>query len=95
MAGQAVEIQRGGGLVGVGSHGELQGLGYHWELQMLAMGGMKPAEILRAATLDGARIIGIEQDLGSLEVGKLADLVVLRANPLAAIGNANTIAYVM
>lgn len=95
MGQQAAMIQRGGGLVGVGSHGELQGLGYHWEMQMLEMGGMRPAEILRAATLDGARIIGVEQDLGSLEPGKLADLVVLGANPLQAIGNASSIVYVM
>jgi Tol biopolymer transport system component len=95
MAEQAAKIQRAGGLVGVGSHGEMQGLGYHWELQMLEMGGMRPAEILQAATRDGARIIGVEQDLGSLEAGKLADLVVLRANPLQAIANAKAIAYVM
>lgn len=95
MAEQAAKLQRAGGLVGVGSHGELQGLGYHWELRMLEMGGMKPAEILQAATRDGARIIGVEQDLGTLEVGKLADLVVLRSNPLLAIDNANDIAYVM
>ncbi|MBL8265796.1 amidohydrolase family protein, partial [Steroidobacter sp.] len=95
MAEQAAKMQRAGGLVGVGSHGELQGLGYHWELQMMEMGGMRPAEILQAATRDGARIIGVEQDLGSLEVGKLADLVVLRSNPLQAIGNARAIVYVM
>ncbi|MBL8266257.1 amidohydrolase family protein [Steroidobacter sp.] len=95
MAAQAAKIQRAGGLVGVGSHGELQGLGYHWELEMMARGGMQPNEILRAATIDGAKIIGIEQDLGSLEAGKLADLVVLRANPLQTIGNAKEIAYVM
>ncbi|WP_129779799.1 amidohydrolase family protein [Peristeroidobacter soli] len=95
MAAQAAKIQRAGGLVGVGHHGEVQGLGYHWELQMMAMGGMQPAEILRAATRDGARIIGVEQDLGSLEKGKLADLVVLGANPLDNIANANSIEYVM
>lgn len=95
MAAQAAKLQRAGGLVGVGSHGELQGLGYHWELRMMEMGGMTPVEILQAATRDGARIIGVEQDLGTLEVGKLADLVVLRSNPLQAIANANDIAYVM
>ncbi|MFC4307793.1 amidohydrolase family protein [Steroidobacter flavus] len=95
MAEQAAKIQRAGGLVGIGSHGEVQGLGYHWELQMMEMGGMQPAEILRAATRDGARIIGVEQDLGSLEKGKLGDLVVLEANPLQGIANANAIKYVM
>ena len=61
----------------------------------LAMGGMKPVEILRAATIDGAKIIGVAQDLGSIEPGKLADLVVLDANPLDDIKNTNTITHVM
>jgi imidazolonepropionase-like amidohydrolase len=61
----------------------------------LAMGGMTPREVLQAATIDGARIIGFDQDLGSLEVGKLADLVVLEKNPLDDIRNTNTIRYVM
>jgi Tol biopolymer transport system component len=94
-AAQAAKIQRAGGLVGVGGHGELQGLGYHWEMWAYGMGGMTPLEILRAATIDGAEIIGFHQDLGSIEVGKLADLVVLDADPLADIYNTGTISYVM
>lgn len=94
-AADAAKIQRAGGLVGIGGHGELEGLGTHWEMWSLAMGGMTPVEVLRAATIDGARIIGIDQDLGSLEVGKLADLVVLDGNPLEDIRNTNTIRYVM
>lgn len=95
MGAQAASIQRAGGLVGVGSHGEVQGLGYHWEMRMMEMAGMRPQEVLKAATLDGARILGVEQDLGSLEVGKLADLLVLRADPRETIENASQIAYVM
>ena len=94
-AADAAKIQRAGGLVGVGGHGQLQGLGYHWEMWALAMGGMTAREVLQAATIDGARIIGIEQDLGSLEAGKLADLVVLDANPLDDIHNTNTVHWVM
>jgi predicted amidohydrolase len=86
-AADAAKIQRAGGLVGVGGHGELQGLGYHWEMWGLAMGGMAPVEVLRAATIDGAHIIGVAQDLGSIEVGKLADLVILDASPLENIRN--------
>ena len=91
----AARIQRAGGLVGVGGHGQLQGLGYHWEMWALAMGGMTPREVLQAATIDGAKIIGFDQDLGTLEPGKLADLVVLDKNPLDDIRNTNTIRYVM
>ena len=84
---QAAKIQRAGGLVGIGAHGELQGLGYHWEMWAFEMGGMTPVEVLRAATIDGARIIGVDQDLGSIEVGKLADMIILDANPLENIRN--------
>lgn len=91
----AAQIQRAGGLVGVGGHAELQGLGYHWEMWAYAMGGMSPAEILRAATIDAARIVGISGDLGSLETGKLADLMVLDKSPLDDIRNTTTIHRVM
>jgi len=94
-AAQAVKIARAGGRIGIGSHGQLQGLGYHWELWALASGGMTPMEVLRAATLHGAEIVGYDQDLGSLEPGKLADLVILAKNPLDDIHNTNTIRYVM
>jgi Tol biopolymer transport system component len=95
LAAQAAKIQRAGGLVGVGGHGEVQGLAYHWEMWAMASGGMTPREVLQAATIDGARIIGVERDLGSIEEGKLADLVVLDADPLEDIHNTNTVAYVL
>jgi len=91
----AARLQRAGGLIGVGGHGEMQGLGVHWEMWIMAMGGMTNPEVLRAATIDGARIVGIDQDLGSIEEGKLADLVILQENPLEDIRNTNTIRYVM
>ncbi len=94
-AAQAAKILRAGGRVGIGSHGQLQGLGYHWEMWSLAEGGLTPMETLRAATLYGAEIIGLAQDLGSLEPGKLADLVVLDENPLEDIRNTNTVRYVV
>ena len=61
----------------------------------MAAGGMTPMEVLRVGTWDGAHAIGMEQDLGSISVGKLADLVVLDANPLEDIKNTNAIHYVM
>ncbi|GGY44724.1 amidohydrolase family protein [Parvularcula lutaonensis] len=94
-AASVAALQRAGGLVGIGGHGELQGLGYHWEMRAHEMGGMTPAEILRAATIDGAAIIGVEQDLGSIERGKLADLVVLNSDPRKTIDHASDIQYVM
>ncbi|MBM89491.1 MAG: hypothetical protein CMQ41_14055 [Gammaproteobacteria bacterium] len=86
-AAAAAAIQRSGGLVGVGGHAEVQGMSFHWEMWAYAMGGMSTAEILRAATIDAAYIIGSPEDLGSIEIGKLADMVVLNSNPLADIRN--------
>jgi hypothetical protein len=84
-----------GGYAGIGSHGQLQGLGYHWELWMMQSGGMSEHDALRVATILGANGIGLESELGSLEPGKLADLVVLDANPLDDIRNTNSVRWVM
>jgi imidazolonepropionase-like amidohydrolase len=88
-------IVQEGGRVGIGSHGQLQGLGYHWELWSVQSGGMPELDALRAATILGAEAIGLDNDLGSIEVGKLADLVILNSNPLDDIRNSKDIDYVM
>ena len=88
-------IVEAGGVAGVGSHGQLQGLGYHWELWATQSGGLSEHDALRVATALGAEAIGLDGDLGSIEPGKLADLVVLEANPLDGIRNTNRIRYVM
>ena len=79
----------------LGAHGQLQGLGAHWELWMLQQGGMTPMEALRAATIDGARYLGLDGELGSLEKGKLADLIVLDRNPLENIRHSDSVSMVM
>ena len=85
----------GGARIGVGSHGQLQGLGYHWEMWAMASGGIKPYDMLRVATIYGAEAIGLAQDIGSLEVGKLADILVMDADPLTNIRNSNSLRFVM
>lgn len=95
VARAAKDILDAGGKVQLGAHGQLQGLGAHWELWMLQQGGMTPMQALRAATLHGAEYLGMERDLGSVETGKLADLVVLDRNPLENIRNSETVRYVM
>jgi len=81
--------------VNLGAHGQLQGLGAHWELWSLQQGGMTNLEAIRAATINGAEYIGMAKDIGSLEEGKLADLVIMEKNPLVDIQNSNTIQYTM
>lgn len=91
----AAPILQAGGLVGSGGHGQVHGLAVHWELWMLEMTGMTPHEALRAATINVADGMGMVADFGSLEVGKVADLVVLEENPLDDIRNSTAIRWVM
>jgi Tol biopolymer transport system component len=89
------DIVKAGGKVGLGGHGQRQGLGVHWELWAIQSGGMPVHEALKIATIVGADAIGLDNDLGSIEPGKLADLMVLDRNPLEDVRHTTTIRYVM
>ncbi len=95
IADSAIKIQRAGGKVGIGSHGQFQGLGYHWEMWALGSGNAKPMEVLQAATIDGAHMIGHEQEVGSIEAGKFADLVIMNKDPRRDLKNTLDIHRVM
>ena len=84
-----------GVLINTGAHGQLAGLAAHWEMWMLAQGGMSPMEVLRCATMNPATTLGLDNEIGSIEPGKLADLVVLDANPLENIRNTDSVRSVM
>ena len=81
--------------INLGAHGQLQGLGAHWELWMLQQGGMTNLEALRCATINGAVSLGMDEQIGSLKAGKLADLIVLDKNPLEDIRNSEFVKYTM
>ena len=89
------ELSKAGVEVNLGGHGQLQGLGVHWELWMLKAGGMSNHEALKIATINGASYIGMGKEIGSLKVGKLADLIVLDKNPLEDIENSSSVRYTM
>jgi hypothetical protein len=98
----AARVVKAGGHVSLGAHGQLQGLGAHWELWAMAGEGildggsaLSPLDAWRAATRSAAEKLGLLPDLGTVETGKLADLIVLDADPLADIHNSVKIRYVI
>ncbi|OFX01504.1 MAG: amidohydrolase [Alphaproteobacteria bacterium RIFCSPHIGHO2_12_FULL_63_12] len=92
---EAKKLADRGVMVSIGAHGQEEGLGSHWEMWSFVRGGMSPLEALKAATATPATALGYIKDIGTIEKGKLADLVILNANPLDDIGNTDEIDKVM
>ena len=92
---QAKQVSDLGIPVSIGAHGQREGLGAHWDMWMFKLGGMSNMEALRTGTINPARALGLDRDLGSLEPGKLADLVILDANPLENIRNSDKVTMMM
>jgi imidazolonepropionase-like amidohydrolase/Tol biopolymer transport system component len=92
---EARKLAKRGVPVSIGAHGQQAGIGSHWELWSFVRGGMSPMEALQAGTIVPARSLGMAEDIGSLEAGKLADLVVLDADPTVDIRNSEKVAQVM
>jgi hypothetical protein len=95
LAKSAAELIRRGVVASVSAHGQMQGVCSHWDLWMFQQGGLSNHAALRTATINPARALGFDGHVGSLEPGKLADLIVLNSDPLADIRNSQDIALVM
>ncbi len=89
------QLNDAGVSIQLGAHGQREGLAAHWELWMFEQGGMTPMEALRAGTINGARYLGMDGDIGSLAPGKLADLIVIAGNPLENLRSSEAVLYTM
>lgn len=92
---EAKRVADKGVLVSIGAHGQQPGIAAHWEMWSFVRGGMTPMEALRAGTIVPAQSLGMAKDVGSLEAGKLADLLVLDADPSVDIRNSEKVRQVM
>ncbi|WP_405054492.1 amidohydrolase family protein [Thalassotalea fonticola] len=95
VANVAKEMQDMGVLVGIGAHGQREGLAAHWEMWMMAQGGMTPLQALRTATIDPAKHLGLDANIGSLKAGKLADIIVVDGDVTKDIRVSDKVSHVM
>jgi imidazolonepropionase-like amidohydrolase len=88
-------FQQAGGLLIVGTDAAngatLPGWSLHWEMELFVEAGISPMEALQAATRNNARVLQMERDLGTVQAGKYADLVILDDDPLEDIRNTQKI----
>ncbi|WP_100658673.1 amidohydrolase family protein [Alteromonas flava] len=93
IASYAKVLRDNGVGVHIGAHGQREGLAAHWELWIMEQGGFTPWEALRGGTIDGAVHLGMDKDLGSIEVGKLADLAVIEGDVLNDLSRSEYVTY--
>ncbi|MFY8301020.1 amidohydrolase family protein [Pseudoalteromonas sp. SS15] len=89
----AKQLRDKGVTVHIGAHGQREGLGAHWELWSMAQGGFTAWEALRSGTIDGAKYLALDNDIGTIEKGKLADLVIIDGDVLNDIRQSEKVAY--
>lgn len=95
IAEYAKTLRDKGVTVHIGAHGQREGLAAHWEMWIMTQGGFTPWEALRAGTIDGAKHLAMDKDIGSIEVGKLADLVVIDGNVLENLSQSEMVQYTL
>ncbi len=89
------DIHDKGGLISAGTDGPIlpYGFGLHMELEAYQAAGLSTFEVLQTATINNAKVLGTQEDMGTLEAGKLADLIIVKENPLADIKNIREIEW--